>query len=204
MSVFATWFEHISATILGVGYPGVFVSMVIEGLGIPFPGDAFLTFYGYTVAQGQLNGLAVLSMSTLGYFCGVSIVFLLIKRFGQMILQPMYKLTIIAESRMNQTSDLMSRFSALVLIPGRLLPGIRTLSTYAAALARMPYSTFSFYTIIGSFLWCGVWIGLGYWFGENMHILLQHARTTLFGLSIGIISFALITWMMRRRQGKKI
>lgn len=202
MDVFATGLEHLSSIIIGLGYPGVFVAMVVEGLGLPFPGDGFLTFYGYAVSEGKLNGLAVLSMATLGYFCGVSIVFLLVKRFGPLILRPLYKLRIVPEARMNQTSEMMVRFAPLVLIPGRLLPGVRTLSTYAAGLTRMSYSTFSFYTIIGSFLWCGVWLGLGYWFGENMHVLLQHARTTLVLLSIGVIAFGLITWMVRRQQAK--
>lgn len=197
-----TWVQHITSTIVSLGYPGVFVALVIEGLGLPFPGDAFLAFYGYAISIGDMNGLAVLSIATLGYFCGVSIVFGLVKRFDKVLLDPLYRVHLLDESRMQRTSAMMAKFGALVLIPGRFLPGIRTLSTYASALGRMPYSTFSFYTLIGSFVWCGAWIGMGFWFGENIHALLEHARTTLTWTTIALFASALTLVIVRRLQIK--
>lgn len=196
------WVHNISSTILTLGYPGVFVAMVFEGLGLPFPGDAFLTFYGYAISQNHMNGIAVLCISTLGYFAGVSIVYWLVRRFGKLLLDPLYRLHIVSETRMESTSQLMHQYGALILIPGKFLPGIRSLSTYAAAIGKMPYSLFAFYTLIGSILWCGMWIGLGFWFGENMHTLMRHVQTTLMWFTIALVLTALLVWFMRRVSNK--
>lgn len=200
MDIIMTWVQQITSTIIALGYPGVFVALVIEGLGLPFPGDGFLAFYGYAISVGDMNGLAVLSIATLGYFCGVSIVFGLVKRFNNVLLDPLYRVHLLDEPKMSRTSTMMEKFGALVLIPGRFLPGVRSLSTYAAALGQMPYSTFSFYTLIGSFVWCGAWIGMGFWFGENTHALLLHARRTLTWMTVALLALALIVFVVRRIQ----
>jgi membrane protein DedA with SNARE-associated domain len=196
------WLQQISNIIVALGYPGVFVAMVLEGLGLPFPGDAFLAFYGYAISEGDMNGLAVLSIGTLGYLAGVSIIFWLTCQFGSVILKPFYRLHILNAGRMNHTIELMNKYGALLLIPGRFLPGIRSLSTYAAAFGKLPYSTFTFYTLVSAIFWCGMWIGLGFWFGENVQTLLQHVQSILLWLTVGVCAVAVLFWLYRRMQAK--
>ncbi|WAH36672.1 DedA family protein [Alicyclobacillus dauci] len=196
------WIQHITSAIVSLGYPGVYVALVLEGLGLPFPGDGFLAFYGYAISEGDMNVIAVLCISSLGYFTGVSIVFGLTRRFGKMLLDPLYRLRVLQASRMDHTSSLMEKYGALILIPGRFLPGIRSLSTFAAALSEMTYSTFTFYTIIGSVAWCGAWIGLGFWFGENVQELLAHVQTSLMWFTIVIFVLLALVWMVKRMQRK--
>lgn len=200
MGYVMTWIHDISSTIVSLGYPGVFIAMVLEGLGLPFPGDAFLAFYGYAVSESQMNGIAVLCIGSLGYFAGVSIIFWMVRKFGSPVLNPLYRIHILNPARVEHTSALITRYSALVLIPGRFLPGIRSLSTYAASFVGMPYSTFTSYTIVGSVLWCGMWIGLGFWFGENVQTLLKHVQSTLMWVTIVIVLLALLVFVIRRLQ----
>ncbi|GMA57695.1 hypothetical protein GCM10025858_21980 [Alicyclobacillus sacchari] len=87
-----------------LGYPGVFVAMVLEGLGLPFPGDVFLAFYGYSVAEHSMNGATVFCFGTLGYF-SVSIVFLLTRRFESVLLRPLYQMRVLNEARLQSTAD---------------------------------------------------------------------------------------------------
>lgn len=196
------WLQSLSAIMMTLGYPGVFGAMVLEGLGLPFPGDAFLAFYGYAIAQHDMNGIAVLCIGTLGYFAGVSIIYWLTRTFGNVILTPLYRYRVLSQTRMERTANMMDKYSAAILIPGRFLPGVRSLSTYACALAKMPYSVFSFYTLVGGLLWCGMWIGFGYWFGENMHTLLRHIQTTLMWTTVAVVFAALLMWVLRRLQAK--
>ncbi|GEO24565.1 DedA family protein [Alicyclobacillus acidoterrestris] len=202
MEYLMAWIHSITSGIVSLGYPGVYIAMVLEGLGMPFPGDAFLAFYGYAVSEQEMNGIAVWCIGSLGYFTGVSIIFWLVRKFGSLVLNPLYRIHILSPERLDHTSTLMRRFSALVLIPGRFLPGIRSLSTYAAAFVDMPYSTFTAYTIVGSIIWCGAWIGLGFWFGENVQTLLKHVQSTLTWVTIVIVLLALLVFIIKRLQSK--
>lgn len=194
--------QGISHVIVSLGYTGVFVAMVIEGMGLPFPGDGFLAFYGYAISEGDMNGLAVLSIGSLGYLVGVSIIYWLVRIYGNILLEPLYRLRILNEDRMWHTASLMAKYGALVLIPGRFLPGVRSLSTYAAAFGKVSFSTFTFYTIISAVLWCGAWIGLGYWFGENVQTLLRHVQSTLLWVTVGIFLILAIIFLTRKLRAK--
>src|SRR5579875_1717576 len=192
--------QYVTAGLVYLGYPGVFVAMVMEGLGLPFPGDVFLAFYGYSVAEHSMHGITVCCFGTLGYFTGVSIVFLLTRRFEKVLLRPLYQMRLLNEARLQNTGGLMDRYAALVLIPGRFLPGIRSLSTYAAALSTMPYASFALYSIVGSIVWCGAWLGLGYWFGENVDAMMKHVQTTLMWVTIILVAGAIAYWLLRKWQ----
>jgi membrane protein DedA with SNARE-associated domain len=58
----------------------------------------------------------------------------------------------------------------LVLI-GRIMPGIRTLISLPAGLARMPFLTFFVATFIGAYLWCTLLIGAGYFLGHEWALI---------------------------------
>ncbi|SIT05591.1 DedA family protein [Alicyclobacillus vulcanalis] len=195
--------QSINAGLLLLGYPGTYAAMVMEGLGLPFPGDVFLAFYGYAISLGTMRAPTVFSLSALGYFTGVTIVFLLTRRFQTLFLNPLYRLHLLNETRLKHTGGLMDRYAWLVLVPGRFLPGIRSLSTYAAALSDMPYATFALYSIVGSMVWCGAWLAFGYWFGENMDEMMKHVQAGLSWITVGIALCAILYWVWRQRMTKR-
>jgi len=195
--------QSINAGLLLLGYPGTYAAMVMEGLGLPFPGDVFLAFYGYAIALGTMRAPAVFSLSALGYFTGVTIVFLLTRRFESLLLNPLYRLHLLNETRLQHTGGLLDRYAWLVLIPGRFLPGIRSLSTYAAALSEMPYATFALYSIVGSMVWCGAWLAFGYWFGENMDEMMKHVQSGLSWITVAIVVAAGLYWAWRHVKARR-
>ncbi|WP_245630283.1 DedA family protein [Alicyclobacillus acidiphilus] len=202
MALIEHWIQYVTAALVFLGYPGLYLAMVCEGLGLPFPGDVFLAFYGYSIAERGLNAIPVFCFGTLGYFTGVLIVFTMTRRFGNLIISPLYRLRVLNKPRLDGIGNLIQHYAALVLIPGRFLPGVRSLSTYAASLSDMSYGTFSLYSVLGSMVWCGVWIGFGYWFGENVDTMMQHVQTTLIWLTVAIVSILLLLWLLRRLQAK--
>lgn len=202
MEVIEHWIQYVSAALVVLGYPGVYLAMVCEGLGLPFPGDVFLAFYGYSIAERGLNAVPVFCFGTLGYFTGVLMIFVMTRRFGNVLVGPLFRFHVLNKKRLDNLGNLVIQYAAIVLIPGRFLPGVRSLSTYAAALTGMPYGSFSLYSLLGSMVWCGVWIGFGYWFGENVDTMVSHVRSTLIWLTVAVISLILLVWFIRRLQTK--
>jgi membrane protein DedA with SNARE-associated domain len=66
----------------------------------------------------------------------------------------------------------------LVLI-GRIMPGIRTLISLPAGLARMPFLTFFVATFIGAYLWCTLLIGAGYFLGHEWALISAYLKQFL-------------------------
>jgi membrane protein DedA with SNARE-associated domain len=50
---------------------------------------------------------------------------------------------------------------------GRMVPGVRTLITIPAGLARMPFWQFLLATFSGAYLWCTLLLGVGYFLGHE-------------------------------------
>jgi membrane protein DedA with SNARE-associated domain len=65
--------------------------------------------------------------------------------------------------------------TGLVLV-GRVMPGIRTLISIPAGLARMPFLTFFVATFIGAYAWCTLLIGAGYALGHEWTLISQYLK----------------------------
>ena len=100
---------------------------------------------------------------------------------------------------MNRTTALMERFGPWLLIPGRFLPGVRSVSSYVAGLGEMEFRSFLVYTMVGAILWCGTWVSVGYWFGEHLDTILHMAQSTLTWVTGAGIACLLLIWIWRRQ-----
>lgn len=199
------WFGGLAQAIFQLGYPGVLVALTIEGTGLPFPGDAAMAFYGFGTAEGRLRWSLVLVVCVIGYMLGASIAYGVGRAFSSTFhrgvgLQRIGRFLGISQRSMTRTTNLMERFGPVLLIVGRFLPGIRSVSSYAAGLTKMPFQPFFLYTFIGTVLWCSTWLGLGYLLEENVTRVLHFAQSSLAYVTIGLVIGVAIWLVWRRRQ----
>lgn len=197
------WFGGLAGAVVGWGAPGVFVAMVIEGLGLPFPGDAVLAFYGFLAAQGRMHLGGLWLFGTAGYVTGAGMAFWASRRFGARFVHGIGgRLALLSDRGMSRTTRLMGRWGPWILAPGRFLPGVRSVSAYVAGLSGMDWRPFVLYTGIGAGLWCTAWVGAGYWFGEHVDDVLARSRTLLGGAAVVAVAAAAAVWLYRRRAAK--
>lgn len=62
-----------------------------------------------------------------------------------------------------RSSGWFKRFGPLVVLFGRLIPGMRSLVSIPAGFHRMPLLPYLLYTTLGSALWAGCLVGGGHW-----------------------------------------
>ncbi|MCL6594172.1 MAG: VTT domain-containing protein, partial [Alicyclobacillus sp.] len=103
-------------------------------------------------------------------------------------------------ARLRRAAGRLLRYGPLLLVPGRFLPGWRAVSSYAAGAAHMDLRAFLVYTGMGAGLWCGAWLGVGYWFGENADWLLRTANTWLALLAAAGAAAVAGLWLYRRAR----
>ncbi|MCL6548794.1 MAG: DedA family protein [Alicyclobacillus sp.] len=193
------WFAGLARALFDLGYPGVFAALVVEVLGLPFPGDAVMALYGFAAAEGRLQLVPVIACSVAGYLCGSLLSYSLSRRWGPWVERRLARAVLLSPRSMTRTTLLIDRYGAVLLIPGRFLPGVRSVSSYVAGLMQMEARPFVAYTVIGASLWCSAWVCLGFWLGENVHLVMVHIRSGLAYLTAAAALAAAGVWLYLRK-----
>jgi membrane protein DedA with SNARE-associated domain len=198
------WFAHLTEIVFSLGYLGVYLALFIEALGLPFPGDAAMAFYGFAAAKGEFHIAGVIVFSILGYMSGAFVSYWLSRTFGwKLIDRVTTSFPLFNQRSMTRTTSLMDRYGPLFLTIGRFLPGIRSVSSYAAGIYRMGLQPFFIYTILGVIAWCSAWILAGYWFGEHLRLMLKVIQSWLFYVTILLVTAIGAAWYLQKRAIKR-
>jgi membrane protein DedA with SNARE-associated domain len=186
--------------VYAAGYPGVTAAMCLEGLGVPFPGDAVMAFYGFLAAQGHFSFFTLWIAASFGCFLGSLFAFWIGRRYGLPFLLRFGRLALVRAEQIRQTERFSRRYGIHILLVGRFLPGVRTLSSYFAAIGGMSWPRFLCYSLLGFLAWCFLWVGLGYYLGEHWRELAQMINRFLLWLTAGLILF--LTFVLGRRRDR--
>ncbi|MDQ0190065.1 DedA family protein [Alicyclobacillus cycloheptanicus] len=191
-------FGALARDIFALGYPGIALALIIEGLGLPFPGDAVMVLYGYAAAEGHFALPGVILCSIAGYLMGTSVAYWTSYYYGPELGRLVDRLPVFNKRSMMRTTRLIDKYGAFLLIPGRFVPGIRSVTSYVAGFSRMDLRLFLLYTGISACLWCSTWVAAGYWFGENA-TLMMHTLQSYFAYIVGIGALVGLIWWLARR-----
>lgn len=145
-------------------------------LGFFLPGDPLLFITGMILANTALSQTdATLSLlywillisiagilgNFLGYWTGKKSGKMLLKRPDNFIFKKKYIL---------QAQEFYERKGGGAIIIARFMPIVRTFAPVVAGIVKMDLRKFSFFNIVGSFIWVGVLVTAGYLLGENVWI----------------------------------
>jgi membrane protein DedA with SNARE-associated domain len=183
------------------GYGAAVAAIVVEGMGIPAPGQTLLMASALEAAAGRMNIALVLFLVTAAATVGNSVGYAIGRWGGRVALD---KLRVNAQ-RQQHLDDLFKRRGGIVILCARFLDGLRQLNGIVAGIMRMPWWTFTAYNVAGALLWTCSW-GLGtYYLGRDIHVFTaffhRHGRLLYV---LGLIAFvALLTYLLRSRIEKK-
>lgn len=196
--MFQTLWQTCLQWVYEAGYSGVFTAMFLEGLGVPFPGDMVMAFYGFLAAEGHFSPLLIWLFATGGCYLGSLFAFYLGRHYGLSLLLKMGRFALISPSHIRRTEQLSRRYGVYVLILGRFLPGVRTLSSYFAAIGGMSWSRFLLFSLLGFLAWCFVWVGLGYSLGTYWHEVVTWLNRYLLWFTLLLLAALFMYAKLRR------
>ncbi|MCG6897265.1 MAG: DedA family protein [Thiocapsa sp.] len=133
------------------GLWALFVACLVEGFGIPLPGQTLLIACALLAATGKLNLAAVLLVAWLATQLG-DIIGYLLGRYG---LQGLLKRALKHRDRLLKAEAAFARWGIGLLLVARFLDGLRQTSNMAAGALLMPWGRFLVGTIAGTTLWVG-------------------------------------------------
>ena len=73
---------------------------------------------------------------------------------------------ILKKEYLDKTHAFFERYGGKTIILGRFVPFVRTFAPFLAGVGEMHYRRFLEFNVVGAFLWVGVFVGSGYFFGR--------------------------------------
>src|SRR3972149_6178327 len=83
VSFFLGLTDWITSVVEAIGYPGIFVLMIIEGILTPIPSEFIMPFAGYLAGQGRFDLVLVIAVGTAGAAIGNVVAYHIGKRLGR-------------------------------------------------------------------------------------------------------------------------
>jgi len=148
----------------GVG--AVFLLMLLESACIPVPSEAIMLFAGFSVSEGELTMVGIVTAGVLGNLAGSWIAYA-VGYYGRLDLLEKNKLIHISPKHLKWADDWFARYGSWTVFFSRMLPIIRTFISLPAGVARMPFWRFTAYTLLGSIPWVLALALIGEAVGDN-------------------------------------
>jgi membrane protein DedA with SNARE-associated domain len=164
----------ISAYIEHFTYLGLFVILMLCGLGLPIPEDVALLAGGYLVHRGITRYPITLAVSLLGVVAGDNSLFFLGRRFGSGLVR---YFSIGRPGRKHQIERIeafMQRHGHRAIFYARFLAGLRALVYLSAGSFGVRPTVFLFYDLLGALISVPIVVTLGYVFGHQLEWIVRY------------------------------
>ncbi|MBD2835525.1 DedA family protein [Pseudomonas sp. JM0905a] len=132
----------------------------------PFlPGDSLLFIAGAVCATGGMDPWLLGGLLMLAAISGDSTNYLIGRTVGERLFSnPNSK--IFRRDYLQRTHEFYDRHGGKTVTMARFLPIVRTFAPFVAGVGRMPYARFLAFSVLGTILWVGGLVTLGYFFGN--------------------------------------
>ena len=194
--------EFVQHIVLSMGYPGLFVLIMLESTLVPIPSELVMPFAGYLAHTGEFSLPVILVINSVAALVGSGLCYWIGKAGGKPLLMKYGKFIGVRKKDIEKTESYFERHGKATILISRFLPVIRHIISIPAGIARMPLPAFFLQTFIGATIWGTVLILIGYELG-NWAVIAEKLKHVdlLVGLGIVAVLLALgIRFVLRRRR----
>jgi membrane protein DedA with SNARE-associated domain len=181
------------------GLVAVFVLMVGESCGLPFPSEVIMPTSGLLAATGHMNLVAAIIAGAAANLVGSLIAYGLAARFGEPLLLGPGRYVGIRRHHLEIADGWFKRWGLLAVLIGRVLPVVRTYISFPAGLARVDLVRFSILTFVGALPWCAALALVGYELGKNYDRISGPVEKAAIGIAV-LVVLVVIVWYLRGRE----
>lgn len=191
--------------ISSLGYPGLFLLIVLESTLVPIPSLLVMPFAGFLAARGEFSLPLILIVNSTAALTGSAISYVIGAKGGKPLLLKYGKYVLVRPTDIEKTEQWFARNGAWTILIARFLPIVRHIISVPAGIARMKLSTFFLQTFLGATIWGGGLMVLGYELGARWEAVMKTAKK--FDLAIAALIFVVIVvaiamFVMRRRRAR--
>lgn len=107
----------------------------------------------------------------------------------------------IKKEHMEKTRAFYEKYGGKTIILSRFVPIVRTVAPFVAGMGRMNYARFFAYNVIGGIVWTGLFLMLGYFFGNIPAVKDNFTAAILLIVFISILPGIVEAWRTKRNTG---
>jgi membrane protein DedA with SNARE-associated domain len=163
--------HFIAGLITHYGILALFVSVSLETLGAPLPGETAIILASGAAAAGKLNIYMVALTAFLAAVIGDNAAYVIGRKLGRPVILRYGRRVGLNEKNFGRMEAVVRRRGPLMVVFARFVVVLRQLNGLVAGTTRMPWLTFATADAIGAALWVGLWTTLAYRFGHSTEIV---------------------------------
>jgi len=172
------------------------------GSPLPVPSDLLMITAGIGAASGTYNIFLLLIGIEIALIVGGSTQFLIARSAGRQVIYRLGRFIGLSQAKLDAAGARLQRRGRLAIIIGLNLPGARAGVIPSAGLAGLAYRVFAPAMVVGSSIFYGWHIALGYLLGPSATTLLDRFHLPLLPIMLGLALLGLVAWLALRRRRK--
>ena len=176
-------------------YIGIFLLLILGGVGLPFPEDATLILTGFLVAQNVIKPVQAFLAVYSGLLISDFFLYWVGKKYGRMLVLHKRFQKIISPDQLSKLEEKFKRRGVWVVLIGRHFLGLRAQIFLVAGVMRMSAIKFLLADGATSLLTIALMSGMGYAGGNSVEILKKNVKR-IEHIAILILVILLTGWIV--------
>ncbi len=144
----------------------LFVVVMLEGCGIPLPGETALITAAVLAGSGRFNIVEVIAVAALAAIIGDTIGYWIARVGGRALIDRIPFAGDAANKFLPKGEAFFERHGPKTVLIARFVAGLRIAIAWLAGLSRMPWLRFLAYNAAGGILWATAYGLAAYYFGQ--------------------------------------
>jgi len=170
-------------------YFGIFLLLVLGGIGLPFPEDLTLILAGQLAFSEDLNLAILFSVCFVGIISGDIFLFYVGRRYGVLLFRHRFFRRIFTPARRVQVRRQFHRFGNYVVFVARFIGGFRAPVFITAGTLKMSYFRFIFFDVTASLLSIPIFVMGSFYIGQKFEEIAHGLATKI---TLGLMGFMVV------------
>jgi len=152
-------------------YLGIFLLLVLGGIGLPFPEDTTLILSGFLVAHDVAKPLPAFLVIYPSLLMTDFFLYLIGKKYGRRVVEHKRFRKVISSDRLSKIEEKFRKWGIWVVLVGRHIVGLRAQIFLAAGVMKMDAIKFLIADGASSLITIALMSGIGYVGGNSIQVL---------------------------------
>jgi membrane protein DedA with SNARE-associated domain len=193
--------HHLETLVSHYGVAALFVSVMLESIGAPLPGESAVILASTAAAAGKLDIYAVAAAAFLAAVAGDNIGYLLGRKLGRPVITRYGARFGLTDAAFDRVEAVARKHGPLMVVAARFVVVLRQLNGIVAGTTGMSWPVFLVANAAGAALWVALWTTLAYKFGHSTDIVpfIWHHLAAVMAVVAPLLILGLAYLRFRRR-----
>jgi membrane-associated protein len=185
-------------------YIGLFLLLILGGIGLPFPEDATLMLCGFLIAQEVIHPLRAFVSVYAGLLIADTIIYYLGRKYGRRIVTHRRFRRFLSPDKLTKLEAQFNRRGVFFILFGRHLIGLRAQIFLVAGIMKMRLVKFLLADAVSALVTISIMVGIGYAGGNSLDAIRKNVKRiedwAIVILLSGVMIYLLYKYVKSRRE----